>query len=103
MAKARCEMRREQMTIQLEPEHGGSYTRLRLRGSLPTAVPRRAAARLARELTLWSGWPVSCVLCVDREAACWCEWWTDLLADISARHLELRYRIRQPELWRGDR
>jgi hypothetical protein len=82
---------------------GGLSTRFWLRGSLRTAVSLKTALRLARELACWSGWPGSCVLSVDRELVCWCEWWTDLLADISARHLELRYRIRQPELWRGDR
>jgi hypothetical protein len=31
-------------------------------------------------------------LCVDKETACWCEWWTDVLADIPERHLKVRYR-----------
>lgn len=96
-------MRRGPMTVQLEPELGGAYTRLLLRGALPTAVPRNAVARLARELAFWSGWPVSCVLYADWEATCWCEWWMDLLADISAQHLELRYRPRRPERARDRR
>lgn len=95
-----------QMTIQLESEHGGAYTRLLLCGTLPTALPRQAAARFAQELAFWSGWPVSCVLSADEEATRWCQWWTDLLADISAQHLELRCRPRQAEQARdrrGDR
>jgi len=90
-------MKNGQMKIALTPEHGGAYTRLRLSGSVPTAIPRRTALWLARGLAFWSGWPVRCVLSVDREAACWCEWWTDLLADIPERHLELRYHVIRSE------
>jgi hypothetical protein len=80
------------MRIRLTPEHGGSFTRVRLCGSLPTAVPRRGAARLVRVLAVWSGAPVECALFADAAAASWCEWWTDLLAGMSARHLRVRYR-----------
>ncbi len=99
-------MKSGQMAMQLESEHGGAYTRLLLRGTLPTALPRQVAAQLAQELAFWSGWPVSCVLSVDGEAARWCQWWTDLLAGISAQHLELCCRPRRPERerdFRGDR
>ena len=72
-------------------------------GTVPTGIPRRTALWLARGLSFWSGWPVLCVLSVDREAACWCEWWTDLLADIPERHLELRYEIRRLGGERRDR
>lgn len=96
-------MKHGQMKVQLSPQNGGAYTRLRLCGSVPTAVPRKTAAQLVRGLSLWSGWPVECVLSVEREAACWCEWWTDLLADISVHHLKLRYCIRQGKQGRGDR
>ncbi len=99
-------MRPGQMTIRLEPVHGGVYTRLRLCGTLPTALPRPIAARFLRELAFWSGWPVSCALSADEEAAFWCDWWTDLTADISVQHLELCIRRRRPEQARdrrGDR
>jgi len=99
-------MRPGQMTIRLAPVQYGAYTRLRLCGTLPTALPRPVAARFAQELAFWSGWPVSCVLSADEEAAQWCEWWTDLMAGISAQHLELRVRRRLPEQARdrlGDR
>ncbi len=99
-------MRPGQMTMRLEPELGGSYTRLRLHGTLPTALPRPVAARFARELAFWSGWSVSCVLSADEEAVRWCDWWTDLLADISAQHLELRCHHRRSDRARdrrGDR
>lgn len=93
-ATARCKMKNGQMKLQLAPEYGGSYTRLRLCGSVPTAIPRAAARRLVRGLAFWSGWPVECVLSVDMEGANWCEWWTDLLVGIPARHLEVRFRAR---------
>jgi hypothetical protein len=96
-------MKDGQMTMRLTPEHGGSYTNLRLSGSVPTAVPQRTATHLVRGLTFWSGWPVECVLSVDREAASWCEWWTDLLAGIPEHHLKLRYRIRRSDRERRNR
>jgi len=80
------------MRIWLSPLDSGSYTRLRLCGSLPTAGAWRKAASPARGLALRSGTPVDCALCADGAAACWCEWWTGLLADMSGRHLEVRYR-----------
>ena len=91
------------MRMRLTPEHGGSYTCLRLSGSVPTAVPRWTAARLARGLAFWNGWPVRCVLSVDREAGSWCEWWTDLLAGIPEDLLELRYDIGRAVTRRRDR
>lgn len=98
-------MKSGQMTIHLEPVQGGAYTRLWIQGTLPTAVPRPVAAKLARELAFWSGWPVSCVLSAGTEAETdrWCAWWTDLLAGICAQHLELRYRHRRPERSRARR
>lgn len=101
-------MKSGQMTIQLEPVQGGAYTRLRLDGTLPTAVPRLVAVRLARELAFWSGWPVSCVLSAGTAAGAdrWCGWWTGLMAGISPQHLELRCCPRRPERARerrGDR
>lgn len=96
-------MEHGQMTMWLAPEYGGSYTRLRLVGSAPTAMQHKTARRFVRELAQWSGWPVRCVLSVDREAACWCEWWTGLLAGIPERHLELDYRVlERAERNRGD-
>lgn len=86
-------MKNGQMKLRLSPEHGGAYTRLRLCGFVPTGIPQRTAAALARGLAFWSGWPLLCVLSVDREAASWCEWWTDLLAGIPGDLLELRYEI----------
>lgn len=96
-------MKNGQMELRLAPEHGGSYTRLRLTGFVPTAVPRKTAAALARGLAFWSGWPVECVLCVDRETASWCEWWTDLLAVMPEDLLDLRFDIVRADEDRRDR
>jgi len=82
----------------LSPVHGGSYTRLRLTGVVPSRVTRKDVARLVRALAFWSGWRVECVLPVAREAASWCEWWTDLLAGMPERHLRVRFRLAR----RGD-
>ena len=96
-------MKNGQMKLRLFPVYGGSYTRLQLSGVVPTAVPRWTAEAFAQGIALWSGWPTRCVLSVDREAASWCEWWTDLLAGMSEDLLELRYDIVRPGEERGDR
>lgn len=87
----------------LSPVHGGSYTRLRLTGVVPSSVAQRDVARLARGLFFWSGGPVECALSVAMETACWCEWWTDLLAGMPERHLRLRYRIQRSPRKEPDR
>lgn len=40
--------------------------------------------------SLWfvSGRSKQCALFVDKEAVCWCAWWTDLSAVIPEHHLE---------------
>jgi len=91
------------MELRLAPEHGGSYTRLRLTGFVPTAVPRKTALALTRGLAFWSGWPVRCVLSVDREAASWFEWWTDLLAGMPEDLLDLRFDISRADEERRNR
>ena len=83
-------MKDGQFRAVLSPVYDGRFTRLRLTGVVPSSVMKRDVRRLVRALDFWSGYPVECALSVDREAACWCEWWTDLLAGIPERHLELR-------------
>jgi len=85
-------MDEERVRIWLSPRDRESYTRFGLCGSPPVAVPRRKAVIPVRGLAFWSGAPGECALCVDGAAARWCEWWTDPLADMSGRHLEVRYR-----------
>jgi hypothetical protein len=89
--------------LRMIPEHSGSNTRGRLEGSVPTAVPRATATRVMRGLAFWSGWLVRCVLSVDKEAASWCEWWTDSLAGTPAHLLKQRYDIGRADPQQRDR
>jgi hypothetical protein len=91
-AQRRCRrMRQGQMRVRLRPIVGGSYTEVRLCGMVPTTVPPRAVQRALSLLRLWSGWPVALALCVEADAAGWCEVWADALADVPADHLEVRF------------
>ena len=76
----------------LSPVLNGRFTRLRLTGVIPSSVPRSLVTRLVAALEFWSGWGVECVLCVDRETASWCEWWSALLGGIPEHRLKVRYR-----------
>lgn len=83
-------MPQDRMIARLSPLCGGTYTHVRIEGVFPTALPLRDLRRLARGLSLWSGYPVACALSVDGEAMGWCGWWLDHLALIPAHHLELQ-------------
>lgn len=84
-------MRQGQMQLQLRPVLGGAYTELRLRGTVSTALPAPVVRRLLATLSLSSGWPVALALCVEADAAGWCELWSDALSSIAERHLEIRF------------
>jgi hypothetical protein len=88
-------MDRGHVMVRLSPLHGGSFTRFRITGTVPTAVPALELRRLAGKLSFWSGYLVECALSAEREGAAWCEWWTDRLADIPERHLKVRFIIRR--------
>ena len=81
--------------VWLSPLNGGSYTKLRLIGVVPTAVPTREIVRLVKKMSFMSGYPLECALYVDKETAGWCEWWIDRLAVIAERHLKVRFIIRR--------
>jgi len=87
--------REGQFRIHLRPEHGGAYTRWRVTGSTPSAVPARQLDRLMWMMAYWSGWPVELALSVDLETAGWCEWWADVLAGVHPEHLRLRFVARR--------
>lgn len=93
-------MRNGQIRARLFPQCGGSFTRLVLCGALPTALPKWELRRLIERLSLFSGYPIECVLSVDKEAASWCEWWSELLVGMPERQIELVYR--QVRGMRGD-
>ena len=87
-------MQNGRIKVWLSPLNGGSYTQLRLIGTLPTALPVRELRSLIEKLSFFSGYPVECALFVDEETAGWCEWWTGRLAVMPVRHLKVRYIAR---------
>jgi len=88
-------MQNGRIKVWLSPLNGGSYTKLRLTGALPTAVPRKGLVRLVKKMSFMSGYPVEFVLSVDKEKAGWCEWWTERLVVIPERHLKVRFVIQR--------
>ena len=79
------------MRVRLTPLMDGAFTQVQLTGCVPSSIPPRLLRRFASHASFWSGYTLECALCADKEAVCWCEWWTELLADIPARHLTIRY------------
>jgi len=86
-------MNRGQFQMQLSPLCGGSFTRLRVCGALPTALPARELARLTARLALWSGWPVQLALPVEGVTDAWFDFWTDAATRVPAHRLELRFTL----------
>jgi hypothetical protein len=87
-------MRSGQVTIRLRPFEGGSFTLWSAHGAVPTAIPPAQLRRLLSGLAFWSGWPVRLALPVDAETVAWCEIWSEALAAVPARHLEVRFHHR---------
>lgn len=94
--------KRGQIKLKLSALHGGSFTELRLRGALPTALSPVGLRRLFTRLSFWSGWPVELVLSVDEATAAWCDVWIDALRDVPEHHLEIRLAGRR-EVERHER
>jgi len=80
--------------VWLSPVHGGSYTQVLLSGVLPSVLPIKELRKLVDRLSLFSGYPVECVLSVAKEEAGWCEFWTNTLGSIPAQVLEVRYQVK---------
>lgn len=87
-------MRSGQVVIRLQPFEAGSFTLWSAHGSVPTAVPPAQLRRLLSGLSFWSGWPVHLALPVDADTVGWCQCWSEALAHVPARHLEVCYTIR---------
>lgn len=87
-------MRSGQVVIRLRPFEAGSFTLWSACGSVPTAIPPAQLRRLLSGLTFWSGWPVHLALSVDAGTVGWCETWSEALAHVPERHLEVRFRRR---------
>ena len=97
-------MRNSGIKVWLSPINGGSCTRLRLSGVLPTTLPVCELGQLMEKMLL-THYPIECVLSVDEEAVDWREWWLDRLAAIPAPHLKMRFvlRNRKRRNMRGSR
>ncbi|MFH1176216.1 MAG: hypothetical protein V1750_02330 [Acidobacteriota bacterium] len=91
-----------QFRLHLSPLHSGSFTRWRLSGSVPTAMPGRELGRVIRTLWFWSGWPIELVLPVAAETACWFEYWSDAIAEIPEDRLVLRLMTKRAEADHGQ-
>jgi hypothetical protein len=86
-------MRNSGIKVWLSPINGGSCTRLRLSGVLPTTLPVGELGQLMEKMLL-THYPIECVLSVDEEAVDWREWWLDHLAAIPAHHLKMSFALR---------
>ncbi len=82
----------EPIKVWLSPLNGGSFTRFRLVGSTPTALPVWELRQLLQRMRFFSGSPFRFVLSAGLEEANWSEWWTALLAGIPGRLLEVEHR-----------
>lgn len=82
----------DRITMNLSPLHGGSFTRLSLSGPVVTAVPGRVLRPWLSQLAFWSGRPIHVVLGADAPAS-WLEVWTDALAAVPERDLEVEFRL----------
>jgi hypothetical protein len=90
--KARCVMQHKEMRMRLAPVGESTLMGLRISGSVPRSLPLSDAQHLIRWLAGWSGWPVTCALCADRQEAVWCGWWTAHLADMpEVRRVRVQY------------
>ena len=95
-------MKKDQFKLYLQPLNDGSFTRLRLCGSVVTAIPPCELKRWVRQLSNWSGSPVELVLPVDVGTVAWFELWSYAVSEIPARHLEVRFALkRRPRQPRG--
>ena len=86
-----------QFCWRMTPQHGGSFTRWRLSGSVPTALPGWEMRQVIRTLWFWSGWPVELVLPVAVETAPWLEQWCAAVAATPEDHLHMRLVARRGE------
>ncbi len=95
-------MNKDSFKLHLQPLRDGSFTRLRLSGSVVTAIPPCELRRWVRQLSSWSDSPVELVLPVDVGTVAWFELWSYAISEIPTRQLEIRFTIgRRPRQPRG--
>lgn len=92
---------KHEFKLYLKPMEDGSLTRLRLCGSVVTALPPCELSRLVRQLSSWSDAPVELVLPVDVGTVAWFELWTYAISEIPARHLQVRFTLKRRRQPRG--
>lgn len=93
-------MKNGQFKLHLRPTHGGRFTRMRLSGSVVSALPPCELRRWFRQLSSWGDAPVELVLPADVSSVEWFELWSYAVSEVPARHLQVRFVLkRQP----GDR
>jgi hypothetical protein len=95
-------MKQAPFKLRVDPLGDGSFTRLRLCGSVVTPLPPTEIRRLTRMLFGWTGDPVEIVLPVDKVSVGWFEWWSYAIADIPARHLRIRFDLKRERDGGGD-
>jgi len=61
---------------------------------MATAIPAGELGSLFRMLSFWSGWPVGLVLPADAGTGAWFAWWSDVIAQMPADHLQVRFALR---------
>jgi len=84
--------------MRLRPLYHGAFTQWRIRGVVPTAIPRHDMSELLAKLSFWSGWPVEVMLPVEIETAAWLECWTEAVADFPGHRVQVRFIPRRPHL-----
>ena len=82
-----------QMLLELKPLHGGAYTQLSLHGPVCTDPQTKWLRQLLRLFSDWNGYPVRVVLFADGRTGPWLDVWSDVLATVPARHLEVVFRV----------
>jgi len=86
-------MKHDAFKLSLKPIDDGSFTQLRLCGSVVTALPAREIRRLVKQLWSYTGEPVELVLPVDVGTVAWFELWTYAISEIPAHHLQVRFTL----------
>jgi len=82
-----------QISVHLNPQCEGAFTRWRLFGSTLTTAPHEQVREMMRMLSQWSGGPVEFVLPAEAGPDAWFDWWADAIAPLPVRHLELRFAL----------
>lgn len=96
-------MKDGQFKLYLQPTHDGAFTRLRLSGSVVTALPPCELRRWLRQLASWGDAPVELVLPVDVGSVEWFELWSYAVSEVPARHLQVRFSLERPDPRRRGR